>query len=99
MNRWGLNKKTNVGPTSASIRTCRPQSLREWEDYYFSHVRSREHVIELGRRLYANIRNIVAYEVRFHPQLLESISETDCIDYMIDFLTRKTYEGYRREFG
>jgi hypothetical protein len=99
MNRWGLNKKTNVGPTSESIRRCRPNSLEEWERYYFSNVRSREHVIGLGRRLHENIANVVANEVRFHPQLLESISEEDCINYMIDFLTRKTYEGYRREFG
>lgn len=35
-NRWGLNKKVNVGPTSDSIRLCSPNSLQEWEDYYYS---------------------------------------------------------------
>ncbi len=31
MNRWRLNFKRNVGPTSASIRDCQPASLEEWE--------------------------------------------------------------------
>lgn len=29
-NRWGLNKKSNVGPTSDSIRLCAPNSMEEW---------------------------------------------------------------------
>ena len=33
MNRWQLNFKKNVGPTSDSIRECSPTSLGEWENY------------------------------------------------------------------
>lgn len=32
MNRWQLNFKKNVGPTSDSIRICNPSSLEEWKD-------------------------------------------------------------------
>ena len=54
-NRWGLNKKTNVGSTSDSIRLCAPQSLQEWADYYYKNVRSYEHIDELGRKLYEKV--------------------------------------------
>ena len=40
MNRWQLNFKKNVGPTSDSIRICNPSSYEEWCDYYYSNVRS-----------------------------------------------------------
>ena len=34
MNRWQLNFKKNVGPTSDSIRLCNPGTKEEWEDYF-----------------------------------------------------------------
>ena len=46
-NRWQLNFKKNVGPTSDSIRLCNPSSYEEWRDYYYSNVRSREHIDRL----------------------------------------------------
>jgi hypothetical protein len=36
MNRFQLNFKRNVGPTSESIRQCEPKTLEEWREYYFS---------------------------------------------------------------
>ncbi|MCC5944871.1 MAG: MjaI family restriction endonuclease [Bernardetiaceae bacterium] len=39
MNRFQLNFKRNVGPTSESIRKCEPKSLEEWRAYYFENVR------------------------------------------------------------
>ena len=44
MNRWQLNFKRNVGPTSDSIRMCAPETFEQWQDYYYSHVRSREQI-------------------------------------------------------
>ncbi|MBA7546853.1 hypothetical protein ES705_39254 [subsurface metagenome] len=50
MNRFQLNFKRNVGPISESIRKCEPKTLEEWQEYYFSNVRSREHIIDFGRK-------------------------------------------------
>ena len=55
MNRFQLNFKRNVGPTSESIRKCEPKTLEEWENYYFANVRSKKHIEELGRKLYIKI--------------------------------------------
>lgn len=48
-NRWGLNKKRKLGSISDSIRTCQPRSKEEWTNYYYSNIRSREEIDELGR--------------------------------------------------
>jgi hypothetical protein len=55
MNRFQLNFKRNVGATSESIRQCSPKTVEEWENYYFANVRSKEHIIELGKKLYIKI--------------------------------------------
>ena len=58
-NRFQLNSKRNVGPTSESIRMAQPRSREEWESYYYENVRSREHIADLGRRMYAKIQEEV----------------------------------------
>ena len=56
MNRWKLNSKNNVGPTSDSIRFCRPTSLEEWRNYYYTNVRNEIHIDKLGEQLYRHIK-------------------------------------------
>lgn len=51
MNRFQLNFKRNVGPTSESIRKCSPKTVDEWRTYYFTNVKSKEHIEELGKKL------------------------------------------------
>ena len=63
MNRFQLNFKRNVGATSESIRKCEPKTLEEWHDYYFSKVRSKEHIVELGKKLYIKITEVISAEV------------------------------------
>ena len=63
MNRFQLNFKRNVGPTSESIRNCSPKSLIDWENYYYSNVRTKQHIEELGKKLYTKITEIIKYEV------------------------------------
>ena len=99
MNRWQLNFKKNVGPTSDSIRLCDPSSFQEWCDYYYAKVRSAEHLDSLGRKLYHVIRTELPGEMRFHPDLLASITEEDCMDYMHTVVLERTYNGYMRERG
>ncbi len=90
MNRWGLNKKRNVGPVSELIRTCHPKTVEEWEQFYYANVYPAEHLEELGNKLYIKISEIVQYEIA-------SISEENCRDYIKDVVIRRTFEGYRTE--
>lgn len=90
MNRFQLNFKRNVGPTSESIRQCMPKTLNEWRDYYFSHVRSKEHIEDLGKKLYVKITEVISAEV-------EDITEQDCIDYMMEMVIGRTFDGYMTE--
>ena len=96
-NRWGLNKKRSVGPTSDSIRQCSPRDLDEWKNYYYSNVRTVEEIDEVGRRLFEIVREILPRENRFFPDLLDSITENDCIEYIHTLVINKQYEGYNRE--
>ncbi|MCH9758110.1 MAG: MjaI family restriction endonuclease [Proteobacteria bacterium] len=90
MNRFQLNFKRNVGATSDSIRACSPKTLEEWQEYYFSQVRSKEHITELGKKLYIKITEVIQAEV-------EEISEEDCIDYLFKMVIDRTFEGYQTE--
>ena len=90
MNRFQLNFKRNVGPTSESIRKCSPKNLEEWREYYFKNVKSEEHIIELGKRLYIKITEVIQSEVA-------EVTEQDCIDYMMQLVIDRTYDGYTTE--
>ena len=90
MNRFQLNFKRNVGPTSESIRNCHPKNIDEWREYYFSQVRSEEHIIELGKKLFIKITEIIQLEV-------SDLTEQDCIDYMVQLVIDRTYDGYTTE--
>lgn len=98
-NRWGLNKKVNVGPTSDSIRLCSPDSLQEWEEFYYSNIRTREQIANIGLRLYDKIHNIIPGENRFFPALLDSITQTDCINFIHNLVINRQYDGYKKEHG
>lgn len=89
-NRFQLNFKRNVGATSEAIRNCGPKSLAEWEDYYFSHIRTREQIDALGRKLYIKITEVLAAEI-------DEITEEDCIQYLRSLVIDRTYDGYVRE--
>lgn len=90
MNRFQLNFKRNVGPTSESIRQCGPKTLDEWRDYYFKNVRSRDQIEALGKKLYIKITEVIQSEV-------EEITEQDCIDYMTQLVIDRTFDGYMIE--
>ena len=90
MNRFQLNFKRNVGPTSESIRKCSPKTLDQWREYYFDNVRSKKHIEELGKKLYVKITEVIQSEVL-------DVTEQDCIDYMIQLVIDRTYDGYTTE--
>jgi len=90
MNRFQLNFKRNVGATSESIRKCAPKTLDESQNYYFSNVRSKEDIIELGKRLYVKITEVIQAEV-------SEVTEEDCINYMMRLVIDRTFDGYMTE--
>ncbi|HPG72655.1 MAG TPA: MjaI family restriction endonuclease, partial [Bacteroidales bacterium] len=90
MNRFQLNFKRNVGPTSESIRKCSPKTLEEWREYYFANVKSKEHIEDLGKKLYVKITEVIQSEVA-------ELTEQDCIDYMIQLVIDRTFDGYMTE--
>jgi len=98
-NRWQLNQKKNVGPTSDSIRKCNPSSIEEWKNYYYSNVKSEEHINSLGEQLYKHIAEDLPGEERFHPNLLDSITKQDCIDFIHNLVIKRTFDGFAKERG
>ncbi|MGB2841082.1 MAG: MjaI family restriction endonuclease [Halobacteriota archaeon] len=99
MNRWGLNKAHSVGTTSELIRISSPSTFEEWGNYYFENAKqkkrngvriTREYLIELGRKLYIKLSEVVQNE-------LESVTEEECIDYAHNLVLNRTYEGYMGE--
>jgi hypothetical protein len=88
--RWGLTRKNKVGPVSELIRKCSPQSLMEWEDYYFNNVFSRQHLEELGKKLFIKISEVCRAEI-------ENITENDCIWFIKNLVINRTYDGYQSE--
>ena len=89
-NRFQLNFKRNVGAVSEAIRKCAPKNLEEWRDYYFKNVKPKEHIEDLGRKLYVKITEVIASEV-------EQVTEEDCIHYMLQLVIERTYDGYTTE--
>lgn len=90
MNRFQLNFKRNVGPTSESIRNCAPKKFEDWKKYYFENVRTKEDIEELGKKLYIKITEVIQAEV-------EEITEEDCINYMFQMVINRTFDGYITE--
>lgn len=90
MNRFQLNFKRNVGPTSENIRKCSPRTIEEWREYYFKNVRTKAHIEELGKKLYVKITEVIQAEV-------EEITEDDCANYMLQLVIDRTFDGYVTE--
>ncbi len=90
INRWGLQRKKMVGAVSDEIRKCSPKSVDEWENYYYKNVRSKEHLIEIGKKLYIKISEVLKAEI-------DQITEEDCIDYVINLVIKRTFDGYMTE--
>ena len=100
-NRWGLNKKTSVGPVAQWIREEEPRTVKEWEEVYKQRLARmlqekgipltpEDYLRALGERLYVKITEVIRYEV-------EEVTEEDCIAYIHDLVIRRTFEGYQRE--
>lgn len=90
INRWGLQKKKQVGAVSEAIRLCSPKKLEEWESYYYKKVYPKEHLVEIGKKLYIKISEVLQAEMK-------DVTEEDCIQYVINLVINRTYDGYISE--
>jgi len=88
--RWGLTRKKKVGPVSELIRKCSPKVIEAWEGYYYKNVYPKQHLEQLGRTLYMKISEVCQAEI-------ESLTEDDCIDFIINLVIKRTYDGYQSE--
>jgi hypothetical protein len=88
--RWGLTRKNKVGPVSELIRKCSPKSLIEWKDFYYNNVYPKNHLDDLGKRLFIKISEVCRAEI-------EDITEEDCIDFINNLVINRTYDGYQSE--
>lgn len=89
-NRFQLNFKRNVGAVSEEIRKCAPKTIKEWEDYYFKNVKPKGHIVDLGKKLYVKITEVIVSEV-------ETITEEDCVAYIRNLVIKRTFDGYTTE--
>lgn len=88
--RWQLTRKNKVGPTSELIRKCTPKTVEEWEEYYYKNAYPKTHIEQLGRALYVKVTEVCQAEI-------ESITEEDCIDFVITLVIHRTFNGYQSE--
>lgn len=88
--RWQFNRPRNVGKVSESIRKCAPKSLKDWEEYYYKNVYDKVHLEQLGRKLYVKITEVCRAEI-------ENITEDDCINFVVNLVINRTYDGYQSE--
>lgn len=100
---YQLSRPNKVGAVMALIRQCQPESLEDWERWYFENAHtagknptriSRETLAELGERLYVKITEIVIPEWR---EAFSQLTLQDCIDYIHNLTINRTYDGFNRE--
>lgn len=90
MNRFQYNYIRNVGAVREAIRKCSPKTIEDWRTYYFSNLRSKEHIEDLGRKMYVKVTEVLSAEI-------EEITEEKCIEYMINMVIDRTFDGYMTE--
>lgn len=102
-NNYQLTRPNKVDAVMALIRDCQPNSLHDWENFYFEKAYTknkakikitREMLDELGERLYAKITEIVIPE---WIAAFEDLTLQDCKDYIYEVTIVRTYDGFLRE--
>ena len=100
---YQLSRPNNVGAVMALIRECQPQSIEEWEIWYFDNAYTssnnnvkitKDTLRELGERLYSKITSIVIPE---WTAAFNELTIQDCCNYIYNLTINRTYDGYIRE--
>ena len=100
---YQLSRPNKVGAVMALIRECQPQTIQEWEQWYFENAKTdgknsfkitHESLTELGERLYDKITEVVIPE---WEEAFKQLTKQDCIDYIYNLTINRTCDGYLRE--
>lgn len=100
---YQLSRPNKVGAVMALIRECQPQTIKEWEKWYFENAHTeaktkikitKESLDELGERLYEKITEVVIPEWQ---AAFTQLTLQDCIDYIYNLTINRTFDGFIRE--
>jgi hypothetical protein len=100
---YQLSRPNKVGAVMALIRECQPQTIEEWEKWYFDNAHTeaktkikitKESLDELGERLYEKITEVVIPEWQ---AAFTQLTLQDCIDYIYNLTINRTFDGFLRE--
>ena len=100
---YQLSRPNKVGVVMALIRECQPQTIKEWEKWYFENAHTeaktkikitKESLDELGERLYEKITEVVIPEWQ---AAFTQLTLQDCIDYIYNLTINRTFDGFIRE--
>jgi len=100
---YQLSRPNKVGAVMALIRECQPNTVQEWEEWYFQNACAadkskikitQESLQELGERLYLKITQIVIPEWR---EAFDQLTLQDCVDYIYNLTINRTFDGFIRE--
>jgi hypothetical protein len=100
---YQLSRPNKVGAVMALIRECQPQTIEEWEKWYFENAHTeaktkikitKESLDELGERLYEKITEVVIPEWQ---AAFTQLTLQDCIDYIYNLTINRTFDGFIRE--
>lgn len=88
--RWGLTRKSKVGPVAELIRKCAPKTLNNWEKFYLDKAYSKQHLEQLGKTLFIKVTDVCKAEI-------EDVTEEDCINFIYNLVINRTFDGYQSE--
>ncbi len=100
---YQLSRPNKVGAVMALIRECQPNTIEEWEQWYFENATTtgkkafkitQESLQELGERLYEKITEVVIPEWQ---EAFNALTKEDCYNYIYNLNINRTYDGYLRE--
>jgi hypothetical protein len=100
---YQLSRPNKVGTVMALIRQCQPQTITEWEQWYFANAVTdgkqtnritRADLEDLGQRLYEKITSVVIPE---WTTAFNSLTLNDCVAYIHNLTINRTFDGYIRE--
>ena len=100
---YQLSRPNKVGAVMALIRECQPNTIEEWEQWYFENATTtgkkafkitQESLQELDERLYEKITEVVIPEWQ---EAFNAFTKEDCYNYIYNLTINRTYDGYLRE--
>ncbi|NDV66165.1 MjaI family restriction endonuclease [Bacteroides sp. 224] len=100
---YQLSRPNKVGAVMALIRECQPQTIEQWEKWYFDNASTtgkqpfkitKESLFELGERLYTKITEVVIPEWK---EAFSKLTKEDCVNYIYNLTINRTFDGYLRE--